>query len=78
MKKITLLAMMLVGFSQTAFAGKKEAAEMLYRNALPTWKIPAVVDSQGCLWGLAEEHGVLVPVRITDGGKEQFCRSPKK
>lgn len=77
MKKIALVMLLMVAGMNAALAGEKEAAELLYQDALSIWKIPAVVDSRGCLWGLTEDHGVLVPVRIIDKNKKQFCRDPK-
>ncbi len=77
MKKTMLVMLLMIAGINAALAGENEAAALLYHDALPIWKISAVVDSKGCLWGLADDHGVLVPVRIVAKNKKQFCRDPK-
>jgi hypothetical protein len=77
MKKLSLL-LVLASVVTVTMADEKEAADMLYRDAQPIWKVGTVIDSRGCLWGLTEDHGVPMPIRLVDHDKKQICRSEKK
>ncbi|CAB3754260.1 hypothetical protein [Paraburkholderia humisilvae] len=77
MKKLALVMLFMVVGIHAASADEKKAVELLYRDAQPIWMVGAVLDSKGCLWGLTEDHGTPVAIRIVDGRKKQFCRNPK-
>ncbi|CAG9264223.1 conserved exported hypothetical protein [Burkholderia diffusa] len=77
MKKLALVVALATSVT-VATAGEKEAADMLYRDAQPLWKVGAVIDSKGCLWGLTEDHGVPTPIRIVDHDKKPICHNVEK
>lgn len=78
MKKV-IFALAIVMAAQVASAAdtSKEGADIVYAEAIPLSKIPAIVDQDGCLWGVVKKDHQLAAIAILDGSGKQMCRPAK-
>lgn len=54
----------------------QDAIDTAFVHAIPIKQITLIADSKGCLWGLREEKGTVVAVKLGNGHQDvqQICR----
>ncbi|AQH05572.1 hypothetical protein A9R05_41860 (plasmid) [Burkholderia sp. KK1] len=76
-KAIFALALIVTAQLASAADTSKDGADMIYAEAVPLSKVPAIVDDDGCLWLIAKKDHKLMSVAILDQARKQICRPAK-
>lgn len=76
-KVIFALALIVTAQIATAADTSKDAADIIYAEAVPLSKVPAIVDDDGCLWLIAKKEHKLISVAVLDQARKQICRAAK-